>query len=42
MISAKSDLNLPRGSGEKVENVKVYRQTNAQADDGQWRSEKLT
>jgi hypothetical protein len=27
MICAKSGQNWPSGSGEKVENVKVYRQT---------------
>jgi hypothetical protein len=40
MICAKSDQNWPSGSGEEVENVKVYRQTDrrtdGQTDDGQW------
>jgi hypothetical protein len=40
MICAKSGQNWPSGSGEEVENVKVYRQTDGQMDDG--RSEKLT
>jgi hypothetical protein len=26
---------MPSGSGEEVENVKVYRQTDGQMDDGQ-------
>jgi hypothetical protein len=29
MICAKSGLKWPCGSGEKLENVKVYRQTDA-------------
>jgi hypothetical protein len=32
MICAKPGLNWPNGSGEKVENVKVYRQTDRQSD----------
>jgi hypothetical protein len=44
MICAKSGQNWPSGSGEEVENVKVYRQTDGQTtrqmDDGQ--SKKLT
>jgi hypothetical protein len=40
MICAKSGKNWPRGSGEEIENVKVYRQTDGQTDNG--RSEKLT
>jgi hypothetical protein len=35
MICAKSVENWPSGSGEEVENVKVYRQTDGQMDDGQ-------
>jgi hypothetical protein len=34
MICAKSGQNWPSGSGE-IENVKVYRQTDGQTDDGQ-------
>ena len=40
MICSKFGWNWPSGSGEEVENVKVYRQTDRQTDDG--RSEKLT
>jgi hypothetical protein len=35
MICAKSNYNWHGGSGEEVENVKVYRQTEGQTDDGQ-------
>jgi hypothetical protein len=35
MICAKSDENWPSGSGEEVENVKVYTQTDGQEDDRQ-------
>jgi hypothetical protein len=41
MICAKSGLNWSCGSGEEVENVKVYRQTDRQIMDNR-RSEKLT
>jgi hypothetical protein len=36
MICAKSGQNWPIVSVEEVENVKVYRQTDGQMDDGQW------
>jgi hypothetical protein len=44
MICAKSDQNWPSDSGEEVENVKVYRQTDRQTDGttDNRRSEKLT
>jgi hypothetical protein len=45
MICAKSDENWPSGSGEEVENVKVYRQTDRQTDNrttDNRQSEKLT
>jgi hypothetical protein len=32
MICAKSGENWPGGSGEEVENVKVYRQTDGKTD----------
>jgi hypothetical protein len=32
MICAKSGQNWPRGSGEEVENVKVYKQTDGKTD----------
>jgi hypothetical protein len=32
MICAKSGQNWPSGSGEEVENVKVYRQTDGRTD----------
>jgi hypothetical protein len=35
MICAKSGQNWPSSSGEEVENVKVYRQTDGQTNDGQ-------
>jgi hypothetical protein len=35
MICAKSGWNWPSGSGEEVENVKVYRRTDRRTDDGQ-------
>jgi hypothetical protein len=41
MICAKSGQNWPSGSGEEVENVKVYRQTDGRTTYNK-RSEKLT
>jgi hypothetical protein len=41
MICAKSGQNWPCGSGEEVENVKVYRQTDEWTTDNR-QSEKLT
>jgi hypothetical protein len=35
MICLKSRWNWPSGSGEEVENVKVYRQTDGRTNDGQ-------
>jgi hypothetical protein len=36
MICAKSCSNWSSGSGEEVENVKIYRRTDRQTDAGQW------
>jgi hypothetical protein len=35
IICVKFGSNWPSGSGEEVENVKVYRQTDGQTDSGQ-------